>query len=378
LEGLNILFNLPASSWLKDGATLARRIIDNLCKTKTSEKPTRAILILPELEDGKRLSPAEYARSKKFLEILRFPKGTFCFEDPNSFSQEVPHVMEPFPGEVSIFLFLNSRSLLFDPVNWSDFELALDSWMQLNGPSGEIPQGTRHKFGERQQMTGPPRRFGRDEKQVHILHLMDGNHLQADRHIMRKRIDDGDLLRLVTKINKGDKGAASLGLFPHALKKLVCDRHPNGADLLEDLSRDIIRACAERFSHYQALSAQAEKFRLCSNQNAHRCVDPFHFLKPAATQRTVPRTTCMCDLLTKRKRKPRANRGPKRAKKQPRGQNASVQAVEDTSGLDHKHHPPPIKKQKKVKVAQQRQRKEPQTQAQRVIREFLVPCSGVT
>ena len=92
-------YNPPASSWLKDGATLARRIIDNLCKTKTSEKPTRAILILPELEDGKRLSPAEYARSKKLLEIIRFPKGTF---------------------RGSLYLPL--------PLNWSDFELALNNW----------------------------------------------------------------------------------------------------------------------------------------------------------------------------------------------------------------------------------------------------------
>ena len=94
------------------------------------------------------------------------------------------------------------------------------------------------------------------ELKVHILHLMDGNPLNADNHLLRKRIGDGDLLRLVTKINKGDKGAASLGLFPHALKKLVCDRHPDGVDLLENLSRDIIRACADRFSQYQALSAR--------------------------------------------------------------------------------------------------------------------------
>ena len=379
-EGLNILFNPPASCWLKDGATMARTVIDKLCKIRISEKPTRAVLILPEQEDGKSPSAADYARSKKFLEVLRFPKGTFRFEDPMSFSQETPSLMEPYKGEVSIFLFLSSRSLLFDPLDWPDFELTLSNWMHLNDSHGEIPQIARQKFGERRQVTGPPRKFGREEKQVNILHLMDGNALKADSHLLRKRIRNGDVLKLAIKINKGDRGAASLGLFPHALKKLVCDRHANGAELLEELSRDIIRACADRFYQYQTLSAQAEGFRQGSEkQNAHRCVDPFHFLEPLVSKKTLPRATCICDLLkSKRKSKSRVSRGLKRRpKKLPKKQNLAVQRVEDSSGLDHKHRPPP-RKGSEQKGAQQSQGEAPNSLVQTRIQKFLIPCPGVT
>ena len=104
LEGINLLFNPPASVWLRQGTSIACRIIDNLCKTKASERPTRAIVVLPEIEkDGKSPTLSEYARSKKFLEILRFPRGTFRFEEHAGFSQDTPRLMRPFDGEVSVF-----------------------------------------------------------------------------------------------------------------------------------------------------------------------------------------------------------------------------------------------------------------------------------
>lgn len=209
---------------------------------------------------------------------------------------------------------------------------------------------------------------------------MDGNTLKADSHLLRKRIRNGDVLKLAIKINKGDRGAASLGLFPHALKKLVCDRHANGAELLEELSRDIIRACADRFYQYQTLSAQAEGFRQGSEkQHAHRCVDPFHFLEPLVSKKTLPRVTCICDLLkSKRKSKSRVSLGLKRRpKKRLKKPNLAVQRVEDSSGLDHKHRPPPCKGSEQ-KGAQQSEGEAPNSLVQTRIQKFLIPCPGVT
>jgi ribonuclease HI len=339
LEGLNILFNPPTSAWFRDGASITHKIIDKLCETKTSERPTRAVLVLPEMLKDRDTSLPDYARSKKLLEILRFPKGTFCFEDPENFSQNPPTAMIPFQGEVSLFLFINSRSLLFDPLDWPGFEQALSKWTHTNCPQGEIPQVTRKRFSERRKITGPLRRYGTKDGQVRVLTLMSNNHLKADATLLRKRIHNGALLKLVTKINKGDKGAATLGLFPHALKKLVCDKHQDGADRLEQLSRDVIRACADRFLQYQTLSALSDKFRRGNDKpNTYRCLDPFHFLEPITNQRMTLRSTCTCDLLrTKKKRKNRVSGSMKGAKKRPKkrqkkGRKKTPKVLEDTSG----------------------------------------------
>ena len=161
LEGLNLLFN-PVFLWTQ---TTACKIIDNLCKAKASERPTRAVLVLPELSmDGKDVNLAEYARSKNLLEILRFPRGTFRFERPTGYAQEEADLMSPFQGEVSLFLFLNTKSLLFDPIHWVDLERTLLEWSSVHCPQGEIPLITRQKFQERQQLT---RKYEAEEEGGH-------------------------------------------------------------------------------------------------------------------------------------------------------------------------------------------------------------------
>ena len=365
LEGLNMLFNPPASTWLNNGTLAVYRFIDKLCETRNSEKPTRALLILPELmKDGKSTDHAEYARSKKFLEILKFPSGTFRFEDPSGYSLDTPRLMAPFQGQVSIFLFLNSRSLLFDPLDWQDFECTLNDWTSTNCLAGEIPQRTRQKFSERQQKTHPPRRYLRDEKKVKVIGLMKCCP-KADSTLLRKQVHNGPLLKLITKVNTGDKGAATLGLFPHALKKLVCDKYPEGAELLEELSRDIIGTCARRFWQYQTLSAQAEKYRQGDDkQNRYNCFDPFHFLEPVADQKMALRSTCICDLRARKKRKSRNDKkqGGGR-KKQGKKKHKPPQAPEDTTGK----HSGDLHHRQKGKAL-----------IQSGIQSFLVPCPGVT
>ena len=186
-EGLSLLFNPPAFLCTQ-GASTARRLIDNLCKVKASEKPTRAVLVLPELPlDGKDMNLADYARSKNFLEILRFPRGTFRFEIPTGFSQEEPDLMSPFQGEVTIFLFLNTKSLLFDPIDWGDLERALLEWNSVYCPQGAIPQSTRQKF------PNPPREHGTEKKRVNVLSLMSSHGLKADTSLLRKQVHDGHL-----------------------------------------------------------------------------------------------------------------------------------------------------------------------------------------
>ena len=133
--------------------------------------------------------------------------------------------------------------------------------------------------------------------------------LKAESGLLRKRLGN-PLLGLVVKVNKGDRGTAALGIFPHALKKLVCDKHPEGEELLEGLSRDIVRDCSARFRQYQILSARADSLRLGNNKpNLHQCLDPFHFLEPLKDRTPAIRSTCVCDLVKFKKRKVRVSKG---------------------------------------------------------------------
>ena len=211
--------------------------------------------------------------------------------------------MRPFDGEVSVFLFLNTRSLLFDPIDWSDLESNLNNWNSIHCPLGVVPQVSRQKFNERQQATSPPRKFGKSVKRTEILNLMSSHNLQADPTLLRKHVGSGPL-KLLKKINKGDKGMATLGLFPHALKKLVSDKYSNGAELLESLSRDIVRASADRFRQYQILSSNADGHRQGNGKpNLHRCLEPLHFLEPLKERVSLLRSTCVCDLIHPKRRK---------------------------------------------------------------------------
>jgi hypothetical protein len=192
------------------------KIIDNLCKTRSSDRPTRGVIVIPEqMRDGKKTDLAKYARSKKLLEIVKFPKGTFRFLDPEDYSQDPPGLLGPFQGEVSIFLFLNSRSLLFDPINWSELEWELQEWINAHCPQGEVSYTTKQKFTERIQVGGDTRAFGGVKKKIEILNLMSGPNQRADPKLVRKLTGGGPLLKLVKDINKGDKGLATLGLFPY-------------------------------------------------------------------------------------------------------------------------------------------------------------------
>jgi hypothetical protein len=297
LEGLNILFNPPISclEWCREGASVTERIIENLSRTRASERPTRAIVVVPDIKkEGKLQDLRAYARSKKLMEILRFPGGTFKFEDPTGFSQDSPTTLAPFEGEVSIFLFLNTRSLLFDPIDWADVERSLNDWMSRYCPQGEVPQLIRQKFGERLQILGPPRSFGKPAQKIGVINLMGSHHLRADQSHMRKCIKDNTQIKLITQINKGDKGMAAIGLFPHALKKIICEKCSEEIELLDNLSRDIVRACALRFRHYQKLSAKSEELRQGRGKgNTSHCLDPFHFLELIHGKVPSLRSTCV-------------------------------------------------------------------------------------
>ena len=171
LKGLNLLINPPFSQQRTDPHTgkndhIIIRIIDKLLATKTSELPTRAVLIIPALPGlgGDRFR--QYARDKKLIEIMRFPPNSLRFQAPQSFMHEQPIIPGAYQNSVSVFLFLNSRSLLYDPVDWPHTRRVLTEWLGHHCPKGQVPSDAEKKFGER-IMTKAPTRLAAANRQAH-------------------------------------------------------------------------------------------------------------------------------------------------------------------------------------------------------------------
>ena len=146
-------------------------------------------------------------------------------------------------------------------------------------------------------------------------------------------------------------------------------------ELLDNLSHDIIKSCANRFAQYQKLSARADKFRQDNGkQNVLKCLDPFHFLEPVRRRVLTLRSTCVCDLVGPRKRKKsRTGKGVgKQAKKRkPKEQEKPPQRLEDTNNLDYKHPQP--RKMTALRSLKGQQGGSNKTLSQAKI---LVPCPG--
>ena len=101
-----------------------------------------------------------------------------------------------------------------------------------------------------------------------------------------------ELVQLTKKINKGNRQAATIGLFPHALGIAVAAA---GFEM-DDLSRPVIRACANRFYEYLRLAREAEDLRTGAGKpNTKQCPDPFHHLNLNLPKQLSLRATCQCE-----------------------------------------------------------------------------------
>ena len=93
-----------------------------------SEKPTRALLVIPILDGREGHKFETEARKAKFLEICKFPKGVFPFDAPQAFQGKSEPVL--YPGEIALYLAVNRASLKYDPISWDSLILNLQNWSQ--------------------------------------------------------------------------------------------------------------------------------------------------------------------------------------------------------------------------------------------------------
>jgi hypothetical protein len=298
------------------------------------------VIIIPTLPgpDGDRFR--QYARANKFIELLQFPPNSLHFQAPQSFVHEQPFFPGAFKNSASVFLYMNNRSLLYDPVDWPKTKQALSNWLSQYCPAGKLVPEVDEKFGERIMSKAPPRLGRSVQETCPTLTLMSAGPQKQCQQSLRKRV--GKNLKQVNTINCGNRQAATIGLFPYALERMVKDKYPaEGSFKMDYLSRNVIRACAARFREYQRLTALSEALRTAHGKpNLHKCQDPFHFLD-APSSKSKLRATCHCDRLPKSKKRsqkrPSAG-GKKKIKKSSFSLTVGpIQKLE--AGLDYKHNP---------------------------------------
>src|SRR5947209_6858296 len=101
-----------------------------------------------------------------------------------------------------------------------------------------------HPSMERTLPSHPPRIYGKFlPAAVPLLSLMDPEPVKLCNKDLRKKLKQGNLVRLVKSINNCNRQAATIGLFPHALRKRAVEA---GAEI-DDLSRSVIRTCTMRY-----------------------------------------------------------------------------------------------------------------------------------
>ena len=145
------------------------------------------------------------------------------FQAP-SFKTEEPVIPGAYRNAVSVFLFMNNRSLLYDPVEWPRTRRTLSEWLAEHAQGGKICEAADKKFGERLVSIAPRRLATRKESKCPVLTLMSPLPQRQCQASLRKQV--GQKRNEVNIINSGSRQATTIGLFPHALKHMVKLKYP--------------------------------------------------------------------------------------------------------------------------------------------------------
>lgn len=111
LEGKNI-FICPPFEVHSNGENIITKVIQKIVTELKTDKPTRALLIIPILEGREGHIFETQARKAKFLEICRFPKDCFPFDAPEAFQGKTQPIL--YPGKIALYLAANRASLRYD------------------------------------------------------------------------------------------------------------------------------------------------------------------------------------------------------------------------------------------------------------------------
>jgi ribonuclease HI len=322
LSGQNYFINPPFSGKVQtiNGPThIIKAIIEALVLTNKSPAPTRAVLIIPQLggaQDGNEF--IDLARKAGLLEIARVQAGNFRFVAPQSFLRDTPVQPGAYRLGVSIFLFSNQTSWLYDPVNWHDFVEDMTRWAAQNMHDKVIiPPATTLKFSERLMPEGmartPSKQAGTCSSTSPIT-LLDGPCTTLfEPNFLRYKGWDPALTAQLCKINKGNRHAAAIGLFQRPLIEEIKRSESGKAEQNTDrMSRTILLLSYNRYREYQLLSKRSMEIET-SLENDYGCKDSFHHLQRRPEMKAgIDSKTCLCReiKLSSKKRKRTSRRRP--------------------------------------------------------------------
>jgi hypothetical protein len=319
LSGQNYFINPPFSGKVEAKMGAARHIIkvviDNLKLTHKNPAPTRAVVIIPQLSgahDGNEF--VEYARQAGLLEITSFRAGSFRFVAPQSFLQGKPLQPGAYRYGVSIFLYCNQTSWLYDPVDWQDFTRDITKWCEQNmQEKPHFPAATVLKFAERimpEGMARSPKGTSISKGPANPITLLDGSAspICEPNYLLYKGWNPISATKLV-KINRGNRLAAAIGLFQRPLIDEIKARDPERAEQNTDrLSRTVLQMSYTRYREYQQLNKRSSEIE-GSLENEFGCRDTFHHLhrRPEAAK-GIESKTCLCRVIRRTKKRKRAAR----------------------------------------------------------------------
>ena len=317
LSGRNIFVN-PPFEVRANGKNLILKIIQKISDDLLSQKPTRALLLLPLL-DGKESQITETATKAKFLEICTIPENKFPFDIPTTFRE----ISKPihFPGKVALYLAVNRASLKFDSIDWERFTRDLQEWcLTFCNHPGLFCEPTRKKFGERRVPSYDPRiptiTKRKETSPSSIYQYYDFRSIEIN---LQYHIKENRLRELISRMNKHDKLAGAIGILPHQLISLIKETHPNASDQITNELRyqtfwasynlwrrrqhlqrthwkektPQVWKSEEKRKKKEAKTPPKRKKRLPKAMQFEACCNPFHYLELVNFEKK-PTLTCAC------------------------------------------------------------------------------------
>ena len=284
-------------------------LVNQLKLSRKSEAPTRAIVIIPDREGS---TDIECVRRAGFLEIARVGANSTLFHTTSPHPGSIKTRL--FPRKFSIFLFSNQISWLYDPVSWTTYVHAIESWGRDYAQGQvQIPMETGRKF---QEVKMPdvkarlPTKLAETRQPPGPIVLLDGLSYHFEHNFLVYKGWDPRLVKRMIKINTGNKVAASIGLFHKPLLDEIKVANPlEYENNINRLSRTILLMSFQRYRKYQALRKRRQELEKILETNVLKCNDPFHHL-PRTLMRGIESATCLCKQLMKgKKRKPLQSRG---------------------------------------------------------------------
>jgi len=319
LEGENIFINAIAIPEDFIGKT-----VDHVLSSLRTDKPTRAVLLLPMTPQIQHiLEPKK--KGSKVLEIATFLAGSFPLIAPDQFL--INPLIEPkrFTGSVGLFLAANRASLKIDPIDWEQAIEEIIEWSKLNKTRVQVCESTLLKFQQRIIPTYAPRAYSEDNctqytMSSNFFHFYDFTVTpENEANHFRKIVQDPSHLRLISRMNQHNRLAGCLGILPNQFIGLIQDTNPKDGDaILEDLRfttfwatysiwkkrqklariywNDVIPDTWKIRRKYERKQHLGKHLRQPKELKLEDCINPFHYLKIRSPNIVHVQDTCNCSM----------------------------------------------------------------------------------